>query len=195
MLMYQLIRSLGLVAYLTFSLSLALGLASVAGGVTDEAIDRRLVRQFVHRSAAVVGLIALGAHLTLTVLDTYVKTPLTAVLVPFTSGYEAVALGIGSLAMYAFVAAATTGWLRARIAERYGEGTWRLLHRVSYVGWALCLLHGILAGPDASRRWALATYAIGVLAVGAGLWARVNGTRHVLRRDEAGAFRVGGPRW
>jgi sulfoxide reductase heme-binding subunit YedZ len=185
---YDLIRACGLVAYLVLSVSVALGIASVAGDVTDRAIDRRLVVQLVHRSAAVVGLVALAAHLTLVVLDTYVATPLSAVLVPFTSGYQPFALGLGSLAMYGLVLAAASGWLRVALARHISERGWRRLHRSAYVAWALCLTHGILAGPDRAQPWAIAAYAGGVLALLAGLAVRAAGARHVLRRDVDGAF-------
>lgn len=187
---YDLIRSFGLVAYLAFSLSLALGVASLSGGSDARALDRRVVRQLLHRSAAVVGLLALAAHLTLTVLDTYVATSVTAVLVPFTAGYQVVALGLGSVALYCFVVAAGSGWLRLATARLLSERGWRWLHRAAYVGWGVCLLHGILAGPDAGRVWALATYGLGVAVVGGGLIAHLAARRHLLRRDLDGAFHL-----
>lgn len=188
MMMYDLIRSFGLVAYLGFSLSLALGVASVTGGVTDQAIDRRVVRQLLHRSAAVVGLLTLVTHIGLTVLDSYIATPLHAVVVPFTSSYQTFALGLGSIALYCFVAAAVSGWLRLSIAGMLSEQAWRWIHRSAYAGWALCLGHGLLAGPDTHQVWALGSYAAGVLAVAIGIGVRVAGERHVLRRDVDGAF-------
>lgn len=191
MTMYELIRSCGLVAYLLFSLSLALGLASTAGGRTPQALDRRLVRQLLHRSTAVVGLVALGAHLTLTVVDTYVSTSIGAVLVPFTASYRTFALGLGSLALYAFVLAALSGWLRLTTARVISERGWRWLHAVAYLGWVLCLSHGLLAGPDTGQRWALVAYVAGVLAVLVGLAVRLRGARHLLRRQVDGTF----PTW
>ena len=189
MTMYDLIRAFGLVAYLGLSLSLALGIASVTGGVSDAAIDRRVVRQLLHRSAAVVGLLALGTHITLTVVDSFIATPLHAVVVPFTSGYQPFALGLGSLALYGFVVAALSGWFRLSVAGLLSETAWRWLHRSAYVGWALCLGHGLLAGPDTRQAWGLGTYAAGVVTVLIGLAVRRAGERHVLRRDAAGAFR------
>lgn len=185
---YHLIRSFGLVAYLTLSLSVALGTASVTGGVTDAAIDRRLVRLLVHRSAAVVGLLALLAHVTLVVLDTYVSTPLSAVLLPFTAGYKVFALGLGTLATYSIVLAALSGWARTALGRRLSERTWRWLHRSAYVGWVLCLGHGVLAGPDTGHRWALAAYAAGLVAVAVGTGVRLSGARHVLRRHPDRTF-------
>lgn len=187
---YELIRSLGLVAYLAFSLSVALGVASLSGGLDPRALDRRVVRQLLHRSAAVVALIALAAHLGLTVLDSYVTTSISAVLIPFTAGYEVLALGLGSLAMYAFVIAALSGWLRLTTASLTSERGWRWLHRGAYAGWALCLLHGVLAGPDLRQPWALSVYALGIVAVAIGYGGHRHGARHVLRRHPNGAFRL-----
>ena len=189
MTMYALIRALGLVAYLAFSLSLALGLASRSGGLSPQALDRRVIRQLLHRSAAVVGLVVLATHIALTVVDTYVSTSITAVLVPFTAGYKAVALGIGTLALYAFVLSALSGWLRLATARVSSERGWRWLHRIAYLGWGLCLLHGVLAGPDLGRPWALGTYAVGVAAVVVGYLVHRSGSRHVLRRGVDGSFR------
>lgn len=192
MTMYDLIRSFGLLAYLAFSLSVALGLASLSGGPSARALDRRVIRQLLHRSAAVVGLIALGAHLVLTVVDSYVSTSATAVLVPFTAGYQVFALGLGSLALYCFVAAAASGWLRLATARLISERGWRWLHRSAYLGWGLCLLHGILAGPDNGRPWAWGAYAAGVTAVLLGYGARLIGSRHLRHRDVHGSFRTRG---
>jgi sulfoxide reductase heme-binding subunit YedZ len=190
MTMWYLIRSLGLVSYLAFSVSLALGSASAVGAVSPRGIDRRLVRQLVHRSAAVLGLITLLGHIGLAVLDTYVHTPLTAVLVPLTSPYQPLALGFGSLAMYAFVLAAVTGWARRATASLLPERSWRWLHASAYVGWALCLTHGLTAGPDAGHRWAQLTYFLGVLVVALGLGVRLLAVpRRPLQRMPDGTFR------
>ncbi|MGZ4593281.1 MAG: hypothetical protein ACXV3C_05415 [Actinomycetes bacterium] len=190
MTMYALIRALGLVAYLAFSLSVALGLASRSGGLSPQALDRRVIRQLLHRSAAVVGVIVLAMHIGLTVVDTYVSTSVVAVLVPFTASYKGGALGIGTLALYAFVLAALSGWLRLVTARLASERGWRWLHRVAYLGWGLCLLHGVLAGPDLARPWALGTYGVGVAAVAVGYLVHRLGSRHTLSRGVDGSFRL-----
>jgi len=184
MLMYQLIRALGLIAYLSFSLTVGLGIASAGGGRTIRALDRRLVRQLLHRSTAVIGLATLALHVGLTVADTYVDTSLAAVLVPFTAGYDTFALGLGSLAIYALVLAGISGWLRTTLARRVSERTWRWLHWGSYAGWALALLHGLIAGPDTAAVWALVTYAAGIALVLAGAIGRLVTARHQVRRRD-----------
>lgn len=186
---WYLIRSLGLVAYLAFSLSLALGASSTTSGAGGPAIDRRVVRQLLHRSVAVLALLALFLHLLLVVRDTFVPTSVTAVLVPMTASYRPFALALGTLALYAFAMAAVVGWTRTAIAGALSERAWRRLHGAAYAGWALCLGHGILAGADSGRRWAWLVYAAGVVLVAAALvWRRASVARRPFRREVDGRF-------
>lgn len=188
---WYLIRSLGLVAYLAFSLSVALGASSTTSAAGGAAIDRRVVRQLLHRSTAVLALLALFGHLLLVVRDTFVPTSLSAVLVPMTATYRPFALALGTVALYAFVLAAVVGWTRTTIAEALSEQAWRRLHGAAYVGWALCLGHGILAGADSGQRWAWAVYAAGVLLVATALvWRRTAAARRPFRREVDGRFRA-----
>lgn len=186
---WYLIRSLGLVAYLAFSLSLALGASSTTSGTSGPAIDRRVVRQLLHRSVAVLGLLTLFLHLLLVVRDTFVPTSLSAVLVPMTASYRPFALALGTLALYAFVLAAAVGWSRTLIAAALSERAWRRLHGAAYVGWGLCLGHGILAGADSGQRWAWGVYAAGVGLVATALvWRRTAAARRPFRREVDGRF-------
>ena len=91
----------------------------------------------------------------------------------------------------AFVLAALSGWLRLTTARVLSERGWRWLHAIAYLGWALCLDHGILAGPDTAQRWAMVAYVAGVLAALVGLAVRLRGGRHLLRRQVDGTF----PTW
>jgi sulfoxide reductase heme-binding subunit YedZ len=192
---WYLIRSLGLVAYLLFSLTLALGAASTTSGATGEAIDRRVVRQLLHRSVAVLALGALAAHLVLVVLDSFVPTTLPQVLVPMTATYRPFALALGTVAMYSLVLAAVSGWARAAIASTFSEPAWRRVHHAAYVGWALCLGHGILAGTDSPRHWSWAVYAAGVVLVAGALsWRRASSRRRAVVRGADGRFRTGAMR-
>jgi sulfoxide reductase heme-binding subunit YedZ len=186
---WYLIRSLGLVAYLAFSLSLALGASSATSGTGGPAIDRRVVRQLLHRSVAVLALVALFLHLLLVVRDTFVPTSLSAVLVPMTASYRPFALALGTLALYAFVLAAVVGWSRTLVAGALSEQAWRRLHGAAYAGWVLCLGHGILAGADTGQRWAWGVYAAGLaLVVTALVWRQTAAARRPFRREVDGRF-------
>lgn len=173
---WYMIRALGLVATGAFTLSAVLGALSVRGGRTPAAMDRRLVRQLVHRSTALIGLGALVGHLSFVLIDTYVPTALSGVLIPFTAGYRPFALGLGTLALYALLLTAVSGWLRGGFAGRISDEAWRRIHFAAYIGWGLAIAHGFLSGSDSHTAWAKVGYLACVGAVaGAALWRFVGG--------------------
>lgn len=52
--------------------------------------------------------------------------------------------------------AAVVGAARGRLATSAAiSRRWRLLHGVAYAGWALSVLHGLLAGTDRGSGWML----------------------------------------
>ncbi|MCM0621456.1 ferric reductase [Nocardioides bruguierae] len=183
---WYLIRSFGMLAWVAFSLTVALGATAAVGGRSAAAVDRRTVRQLLHRGTAVVGLVALVVHLVLVVLDSYVDVNLAGALVPFTAGWEALAVGLGTLGAYAILLAALMGWARRWFVDHAAERTWRWLHGAAYVGWGLSLVHAILAGTDSSSSWAIATYVAGSALVALALVVRVVGRarRTVVRRAD-----------
>lgn len=137
--------------------------------------DRRILRQLAHRSAGVVTLALLGLHVLLLVTDQYVDLSLPSVLVPFTAGYRAFAVGLGTLTMYGLLVLAATGALRGRLAtSAAGARGWRAVHGSAYLVWLLAMGHGILAGTDTLSSWALWLYGACALAVILAIWARLN---------------------
>ena len=164
MTLWYLARAAGFVALLSATITVALGaLGSSArppGRSPDPAhLDRRVLAQLVHRSAAVLTLAMLGLHAVLLVVDQYVAVGVAGALVPFTAGYRGYALGLGTLAAYAFVVVAATGALRGRLAARPRAAlAWRGVHLSAYVAWVLAMGHGVLAGTDTAQAWAVALY-------------------------------------
>lgn len=187
---WYMIRALGLVATGAFTASAVLGASSVRGGRTPASMDRRLIRQLVHRSTALIGLGALLGHLVFVLIDTFVPTSLSGLLIPFTAGYRPFALGLGSLALYALLLTAVSGWLRGGFAGRIGDDVWRRIHYASYIGWALAVGHGFLAGSDSRSRWAEIGYlaCIGLVAAAAA-W-RFLGAESPRTLDHAGRRRL-----
>lgn len=184
MTLWYLARALGFVALLAFTASTALGALATTAPRTAAGRRDRLVRQLVHRSVAVLGLVALTLHAGAIVADSFVDVSIPASLVPFTAGYRPFAVGLGTLGLWAIVAAAVSGASRGRLA---GSATaargWRVVHRLAYVGWALSMGHGVLAGTDTRQPWAVVTYAACAVAVGAAwTWSRV---RHQPRRTSS----------
>jgi methionine sulfoxide reductase heme-binding subunit len=178
MTLWYLMRGLGFSALVMLSVATALGALSTTGGslggTSEAALDRRVVRQLVHRSAAVVGLVLLGLHLVTVVLDSFVPVSVAGSLIPFAAGYRPFALGLGTLALYAFVLTAVSGYARGSIATLPGsDRAWRAVHASAYVGWGLAMLHGVLGGTDTHQPWAIAVYAACALAVGAAVVQRL----------------------
>ncbi len=173
MMLWDLARAAGFVAVLTATVTVVLGALGTAPSrdagswrVTPTRLDRRLLRQMVHRSAGVVTLAMLALHAVLLVADSYVPVGVAGALVPFTAGFRGFAVGLGTLATYGFVVAAASGALRRRMAASdRASRTWRSVHLVSYLAWFLALGHGLLAGTDSGRWWSWLLYGASLVAV------------------------------
>lgn len=183
MTLWFLARATGMVAVVAFSIAVALGaLASRSGSVgasrTGQA-EQRFLQQMAHRSAAVIGLGMIAAHVVLLIADSYVTITIPGVLVPFTSGYDGFALGLGTVAVYAFIVVAISGAVRGRVAvSDAATRRWRTVHLAAYFGWILAMGHGLLAGTDTGTWWAAVTYAVCALGVGAAVIARIVAADH-----------------
>lgn len=152
MTLWYLARAAGVMALICFTVTTALG----ALAPTARAAGMRFGLGYVHRSAAITGLVLLFAHLVAVISDSYVDIGLSVVVWPLGSGYRPFAVLLGALALYTFVFAAVVGAARGRLAGSAGfSRRWRTLHAVAYAGWALSILHGLLAGTDRASGWML----------------------------------------
>ena len=128
-------RGAGLSAMLVLSLAAALG---AAGSVRTRSVPTRVVIQYLHRTAAGLGLGLIVVHVTTLVLDNKAHIGLAGALIPFAAHYRPNAVALGSVAMYAFLLVAALGAARGRIAaSQLGAATWRALHAISYPAWAV----------------------------------------------------------
>ena len=189
MTIWFLARAAGFVALLAASLTVALGAAG-----TSTRGDRRIVAHLVHRSAAVIALAMLGLHAALLIADHFVDVSVAGALVPFTAGYRGYALGLGTLAAYGFVVVAATGALRGRLAGSVRAArAWRGVHVSAYAAWVLAMGHGMLAGTDTLRGWALALYGGSAFVVAAAVCARLISEARVARSPLVRARRLAVP--
>lgn len=169
MTLWFLARAAGFVALLASSITIALGAAGIASRG-----DNRIVVQLVHRTASVVALAMLGLHGVLLVTDHFVDVSPAGALVPFTAGYRSLALGLGTLALYGFLAAAASGALRRRMAlSASATRAWRAVHVSAYAAWLLSMGHGLLAGSDTGATWASLVYAVCAFVVAVAVAGRV----------------------
>ena len=164
-------RGAGVVALLLLTAVVVLGVA----GVTRWRSTRwpRFVLAGLHRNLTLLALVVIALHVTTTVADGYAPISLLNAIVPFTSPYRPLWLGLGSVAFDLLLALTVTSLLRARIGYR----TWRALHWLAYAAWPIALVHGLGTGTDARLSWIqIVTVSCVGSVVAAILW-RVGGER------------------
>jgi methionine sulfoxide reductase heme-binding subunit len=155
--LWILARSTGVVAY-------ALLAGTVLAGLTARSRPVRALPAAatvdVHRFLSLLALMAVCLHGVLLALDTSVRIPPVALLVPGASPYRPVwvGLGVGAAELMLLV------HLSFRFRARIGPTNWRRLHYVTYAVFLGATAHGLMAGTDSARPWALGMY---VAATGA----------------------------
>jgi methionine sulfoxide reductase heme-binding subunit len=125
-----------------------------------------------HRYLSLLAVGFLAVHILTAIADTYVSIGLIATVVPFTSAYKPLWLGLGAVSLDLMIAVIITSLLRARIGRR----TWRIVHWLAYVSWPVAIAHSIGAGPDLRGGPLLGLTIASVLAVSAAIGWRLAGS-------------------
>jgi sulfoxide reductase heme-binding subunit YedZ len=157
--LWYLARGSGAVALIMFTIVVVLGIATRAGD--SFAGMPRLVVASVHRSASLLGVVFLVIHVTSLMFDPYAQLKLINLVLPFTSGYRPLWVGLGAIALDLVVAIVVTSLLR----ERIGRRGWRAVHWFAYAMWPFALIHGIGSGTDRSQIWMLGIDVVCVITV------------------------------
>jgi sulfoxide reductase heme-binding subunit YedZ len=147
LLLWELIRASGLIAYALLSLAVILGV-----GVRARAFDWLAKRAWVFEFHQVISVLALAftaLHALLLLGNAHVPFGLMEILVPFTSRWRTGATASGTVALYLLAALVITSYMRARI----GEQVWRSVHYSGFLAWGIALFHGVFAGNDSSTVW------------------------------------------
>ncbi|HEY4633613.1 MAG TPA: hypothetical protein VIH00_06815 [Candidatus Limnocylindrales bacterium] len=154
-------RATGFVAYglLTVLVTLGLILSHPVNQSTWK-LSKRLFPWHENLFAFVVAFILV--HVVSLVLDPYAGVGIQGALVPGLSSYRSVPVALGTVGLYALLAAALT----ARYTRLLPAGWWLKLHRLSLLAWAMAWAHGILAGTD-SEAFAVVYVTSGLLVMGA----------------------------
>lgn len=153
-------RATGLVSLLLLSAAIVLGTLDA----TRTAGPRwpRFVVGALHRNVSLLGVAFLVAHIVTAIVDPYAGIGWLETVVPFVSGYQPFALGLGTAAIDLVLTVTATSVLRHRLGYR----GWRAVHLTSYGGWLLAVVHGLLiGGADSRTGWVLAVEGVCVSAV------------------------------
>jgi len=141
----------------------------------------RFLNAELHRSVSLLTLVFLAIHILIAVLDPYTALGWAAALVPFSSPYRQVWLGLGGVATYLIVAIVVTSLLR----PLFGRTAWRLVHWLTYAAWPVALIHGIGTGSDTGALWMWVLDAACILAVVAAISWRANAADQALVTRES----------
>jgi len=151
-------RAAGIVAYILLT-------AVVVAGVTTASRRRPPLPRFamvdIHRFASLLAGVFVTVHVAAIAIDAFLPFSIGQLVVPFTSTYRPVWVGLGIVATELLIALAVSNRLRHRL----GASIWKRLHFLNFVVWIAATVHGMGAGTDARSPWAVMTYAAAVGAV------------------------------
>jgi hypothetical protein len=164
-------RGAGVVSLLLLTAIVVLGVA----GATRWSSTRwpRFVVAGLHRNLTLLALVFIALHVITTVADGYAPISFLNAVLPFSSPYRTLWLGLGAVAFDLLLALTITSLLRARI----GYGRWRALHWLAYASWPIALVHGLGTGTDARLGWMQVVAVSCVACVAAAVLWRVASNR------------------
>ena len=177
--LWYLSRAAGTVSIVLLTVVVVLGV--ITAGRRRPTGEQATIVMAMHRWLS-LGMVAfLVVHIATAILDTYVSISALAALLPFTSSYETVWVGLGTLAVDILIAVLVTSWFRHRIPER----TWRLVHWAAYALWPLAIIHGFVLGTTSQLLLLGTTVACAVVGVGAVAWRTLSRTHDGQQRAAA----------
>jgi predicted ferric reductase len=173
-------RGSGLVVLVLLSTTVALGVVGVRRWRSTR--WPRLVTAGLHRNLALLSVSFLAVHIVTAVLDSWTGLRWIGVLIPFTSTYRAVWVGLGALAFDLLVAVVGTSLLRRRLSY----GAWRAVHWCTWALWPLAFLHALGSGTDVGSPVGMAVCGVSAALVAlAALWRWRRPTTARARGSEA----------
>ena len=163
-------RATGIVALVLLTGSVVLG---VLTSVRHETRSwPRFTFQDLHRRISLLAVVFVALHVVTTVSDSFAPIGWVSVVIPFTSQYRRLWLGLGTVAVDLLLAVTVSSLLRQRINPR----TWRALHWLAYASWPFAVVHGLGTGTDPHLRWMILLVAACLVAVVAAIaWRLVAG--------------------
>ena len=105
-----------------------------------------------HELLALMGMGFALFHAFILLGDSYLKFRLSDILVPFSSSFQTVPIGIGTLSLYLYGLLMVSFYIRKRI----GKKVWRALHYTTFLAFIAVTAHGLFVGTD-SAFWLVKT--------------------------------------
>jgi methionine sulfoxide reductase heme-binding subunit len=164
---WYLTRGTGIVALLLLTTAVVLGILNAVRW--SPRAQPRFVLQMVHRNVSLLAVAFISVHIFTAVIDSFAPIRWIDAVVPFTSAYRPVWLGLGAVAFDLVIAVVVTSLLRAQL----GHPVWRIVHWTGYALWPIALVHGLGIGSDATQPWMFPVIGASVAAVLAAVAWRV----------------------
>ena len=150
-------RAAALTAFFVIAAALLTGQA-LRSAMFDGALRNRDLSNL-HRFLTVCWVPFVALHVLAMTLDAVARIGPVDLVVPFRVSYAALPIGLGTIGFDLLLIVTITAYLRSQLDPT----AWRWLHRLSYVMFAVFLLHALLAGTDFARPIVLAP-AAGIVA-------------------------------
>jgi hypothetical protein len=135
-------RAGGIVAYLL------LWLATIWGIVMSSKIAKGRIAPLtvfgLHEILPLLATLFATFHAFVLLGDSYINFNIIHILIPFTSPYEPVWTGLGTIALLFSTALVVSFYVRKQISQRI----WRMFHFTAYLAFVLALVHGLMTGSD-----------------------------------------------
>jgi len=147
----------------------------------------RFLTPALHRNLALMTLVFLALHIVTAVVDPFTHLGWLAAIVPFSSYYRTLWLGLGTIAFELLVAIAVTSLLRDVI----GQAAWRTIHWLAYASWPVAVIHGFGTGTDAPSAWFVVLSIVCVVSVTIAIVYRLVQPRADPLASARGEFRAG----
>jgi DMSO/TMAO reductase YedYZ heme-binding membrane subunit len=142
-----------------------------------------------HRNLSLIAVAFVAIHVLTAVFDGYVSIGLVAIVVPFTSPYEPLWLGLGAVSLDLMAAVIVTSLVRSRLGRR----TWRAVHWLAYASWPVAVVHSVYSSKDLQSGPLLVLALAAVAAVLGALAWRLARARADLPRARQVPERMGEP--
>lgn len=149
-------RAAGITSLILLSMLVLLGLGITTGVVYR--IMGPIPAWTYHRLIGIALVFSIATHLIALLFEKFINFNISEILIPFTSTYKPLFVGLGGLAFYAYLLVIITSiWF----IKKYKS--WRLLHYLSFVMFTLIIFHSFYTGTDTRTITMEIIYAIIIL--------------------------------